>query len=111
MPKIDFELLEGSFTFLGPINSLQPQRTLKKGRHFSVERETNLFNAAMHPVSFLDFLSSPRVPHIEDALDFSGLASIPRLLTMKPKNFPALTVKVHLFRLSIMLVCQRMKKV
>ena len=42
---------------------------------------------------------------------FSELASIPRWLTMKPKNLPALTAKVHLFRLSIMLVFLRMEKV
>ena len=33
----------------------------------------------------------------------SGFASIPRLLTMKPKNFPAETPKAHLVRFSFML--------
>ena len=32
-----------------------------------------------------------------------GFASIPRLLTMKPKNFPAQTPKVHLVGFSFML--------
>ena len=32
----------------------------------------------------------------------SGFASIPRLLTMKPKNFPAETPKAHLVRFNFM---------
>ena len=33
----------------------------------------------------------------------SGFASIPRLLTMKPKNFPAETPKAHLVGFNFML--------
>ena len=33
----------------------------------------------------------------------SGLASIPRLLTMKPKNFSTETLKAHLVGFSFML--------
>ena len=33
----------------------------------------------------------------------SGFASIPRLLTMKPRNFPADTPKAHFARFSFML--------
>ena len=34
------------------------------------------------------------------AFILSGFASIPRLLTMKPKNFPTETPKVHLLDLT-----------
>ena len=37
----------------------------------------------------------------------SGFASIPRLLTMKPKNFPADTPKAHLAGFSFMLYSLR----
>ena len=36
----------------------------------------------------------------------SGFASIPRLLTIKPKNFPAETPKAHLARFNFMLYFQ-----
>ena len=37
------------------------------------------------------------------AFMLSEFASIPRLLTMKPKNFPTLTPKAHLVGFSFML--------
>ena len=37
----------------------------------------------------------------------SGFASIPRLLTMKPKNFPAETPKAHLDEFNFMLYSLR----
>ena len=37
----------------------------------------------------------------------SGFASIPRLLTMKPRNFPADTPKAHLAGFSFMLYSLR----
>ena len=37
----------------------------------------------------------------------SGFASIPRLLTMKPKNFPADTPKAHLAGFNFMLYSLR----
>jgi hypothetical protein len=70
-------------------------RILKKGRHLSVEREMNLFNAASRPVSccscfvvFGDCIS-------RTARIFSGLASIPLLETIYPRNFPEDTPKAH----------------
>ena len=41
------------------------------------------------------------------AFILSGFALIPRLLTMKPKNFPADTPKVHLAGFSFMLYSLR----
>ena len=40
----------------------------------------------------------------------SGFASIPRLLTIKPKNFPAKTPKAHLARFNFMLYSLRIWK-
>ena len=37
------------------------------------------------------------------AVILSGFASIPRLLTIKPKNFPAETPKAHLARFNFIL--------
>jgi hypothetical protein len=70
-------------------------RILKKGRHLSVEREMNLFNSASRLVSccscfvvFGDYIS-------RTARIFSGLASIPLLETIYPRNFPEDTPKAH----------------
>ena len=41
------------------------------------------------------------------AFILSGFASIPRLFTMKPRNFPADTPKAHLARFSFMLYSLR----
>ena len=41
---------------------------------------------------------------LSTALILSGFASIPRLLTMKPKNFPAETSKAHLVGFNFILV-------
>ena len=41
------------------------------------------------------------------AFIFSGFASIPQLLTMKPRNFPADTAKEHLAGFSFMLYSLR----
>ena len=40
---------------------------------------------------------------------FSGFASIPRWLTMKPRNFPADTPKAHLDGFSFMLYFLRIR--
>jgi hypothetical protein len=60
----------------------------------------NLLRAAMHPVSFWTSLM-----HVGDfmlvmAEIFSGLASMPRWLMMKPSSLPDDTPKTHLFGLS-----------
>jgi hypothetical protein len=60
----------------------------------------NLFRAAMHPVSFCTFLIVARASISVMAMIFTGLASIPQLLTMKPSNFPDGPPKTHLVGLS-----------
>ena len=45
------------------------------------------------------------------ALIFSGLASIPQLLTMKPSSFPEGTPKTHLVGLSFQRNLRRLLKV
>jgi hypothetical protein len=60
----------------------------------------NLFRAAMHPVSFCTSLMHVGAfMHVMTEI-FSGLASIPWWLMMKPSSFPDGTPKTHLFGLS-----------
>jgi hypothetical protein len=60
----------------------------------------NLFNAAMHPVSF--WMSLMHVGAFMQVMAeiFSGLASMPRWLMMKPSSLLEGTPKTHLFGLS-----------
>ena len=48
------------------------------------------------PGQALNFFSVRGWLHVEHDFILSGFASIPQLLTMKPKNFPAETPKAHL---------------
>ena len=75
-------------------------RSLKKGRPLSPSRLMNLLKAAMHPVSFIgSFLLLGGFMYLM-ALTFMGLASMPRLLTMKPSSFPDGTPNTHLVGLN-----------
>jgi hypothetical protein len=60
----------------------------------------NLFRVAIHPVSFCTSLIVAKASMSVMAVIFIGLASIPRLLTMNPSNFPDGTPKTHFFGLS-----------
>jgi hypothetical protein len=60
----------------------------------------NLFRAAMQPVNFCTSLIVAGAPISIMAEIFTGLASIPRLLTMNPSNFSEGTPKPHLVGLS-----------
>jgi hypothetical protein len=60
----------------------------------------NLFRAVMHPVSFYTSLTVAGAFISMMAVIFTGLASIPRLLMIKPSNFPDGTPKTHLVGLS-----------
>ena len=78
-------------------------RTWKKGWHLSLALDKNRLKAVILPVrrytSFIpegDGMSST-------AFILFGFASIPRWLTMKPRNFPANTPKAHLAGFSFML--------
>jgi hypothetical protein len=60
----------------------------------------NLFRAAMHPVSFYTSLMQVGACKLVMAEIFSGMASMPRWLMMKPSSFPEGTPKTHLLGLS-----------
>jgi hypothetical protein len=60
----------------------------------------DLFKAAMHPVSFCTSLMQVGAFISVMAEIFSGLASMPRWLMMKPSSFPEGTQKMQLFGLS-----------
>jgi hypothetical protein len=60
----------------------------------------NLFKAAMHPESFCTSLMQVGAFILVLAEIFSGLASMPRWLMMKPSSFPEGTPNTHLFGLS-----------
>jgi hypothetical protein len=60
----------------------------------------NLFRAAIHPVSFCTSLIMAGASISVMAMIFTGLASIPRLLTINPSNFLDGTPKTHLVGLS-----------
>jgi hypothetical protein len=60
----------------------------------------NLFRAAMHPVNFCTSLIHMRAFMLVMVKIFSGLASMPRWLTMKPSSLPDGTSKTHFFGLS-----------
>ena len=74
---------------------LLPRRMLKKGMHLSVARDINLFSAATQPVRLCTSLCLRGEGMFIKALILAGLASIPRALTMNPRNFPNATPKVH----------------
>jgi hypothetical protein len=54
----------------------------------------------MHPVSLCTFFCDRGASILMIALIFSGLASIPRWLTINPSNFPIGTPKTHFSGLS-----------
>jgi hypothetical protein len=60
----------------------------------------NLFRAAIHPVSFCTSLMQQGAFILVMAEIFSGLASMPRWLMMKPSSYPEGTMKTHLFGLT-----------
>ena len=86
-------------------------RSLKKGRPHSPSLDKNRFKAAMQPVSFWTPLIVAGASMAIMALIFSGLASIPRLMTMNPSSFPEGTPKTHLDGLSFQQNFQRLLKV
>jgi hypothetical protein len=71
----------------------------------------NLFRAAMHPVSFWTSLMDMGAFMLVMVEIFSGLASMPRWLMMKPSSLPEGTPKTHLFGLSFQRYSRRDAKV
>ena len=68
----------------------------KKGLHLSAYREMNRFNAAFIPISFWTSLGFHSGCKSLITLIWSRLTSIPKCVTMYPKNFPNPTPKEHL---------------
>ena len=87
------EILECFRGFLVHSNLSCRFRSLKKGNPCSPSLDKNRFKAAMQPVSFWTSLMVVGASMAMMALIFSGLASIPRLLTMNPSSFPEGTPK------------------
>jgi hypothetical protein len=71
----------------------------------------NLFKASMHPVSFCTSLMQVGAFILVIVEIFSGLASMPRWLMMKPSSFPEGTPKTYLFGLSFHWYSRRDAKV
>jgi hypothetical protein len=65
----------------------------------------------MHPVSFCTSLMQVGAFILVMAEIFSGLASMPRWLMIKPSSFPEGTPKTHLFGLSFQRYSRRDVKV
>ena len=86
-------------------------RSLKKGRPLSPSRLMNRLKAAMHPISFIrSFLHLGGFMNLI-ALILVGLASMPRLLTMKPSSFADGTPNTHLVGFSFHLNLLRFSNV
>jgi hypothetical protein len=71
----------------------------------------NLFRAAIHPVSFCTSLKHVGAFMLVMAEIFSGLASMPRWLMMKPSSLLDGTPKTHLFGLSFQRYSRKEAKV
>lgn len=84
-------------------NFLLPGRMLKNGMHLSVARDINLLRDATRPIKLCTSLCLQGEGMSTRALILAGLASMPRALTMNPKNFPDATPKVHLRGFNFML--------
>ena len=75
--------------------------SLYRGKAFSPSLEIKRLNDATQPASFCTCLSSVGTSSRSRAHIFAGLASIPRLDTMKPRSLPAGTLKTHFSGLSL----------
>ena len=83
----------------------------KKGLHLFADREMNQFRAVVIPVNFRTSLGFRGGCKLSIALIWSRLTSIPRCVTMYPKNFPDLTPKEHLEALSRSLCLLKISKI
>ena len=80
-------------------------KVLKKGRHLSVTLEMNLLKVATFLIRDYTSLIVFGEDILRMALIFFGFYSIPLYDTMKLRNFPEETPKVHLVRFSFILYC------
>ena len=70
MPKVDLELLEGSFTFLGPGELLTAAKNVEEGETLISRSRDKPVQCSDASRELLDFFPSPRRPHVDDGLDF-----------------------------------------
>jgi hypothetical protein len=85
-------------------------RSLKNGRARSANLEIIRLSAAKHPVSFCTSLMWARGRIASIVLIFSGLASILRYKTRKPRSLPAVTPNTHLSGFSLVRVRRNLSK-
>jgi hypothetical protein len=84
--QVCLQLSERFFTLLIPSKAFL--KILKKGRHLSMDREVNQFNAVTLHVSCCSYFVVFGACMSRTVLTFSGFTSIPLCDTMNPKNFP-----------------------
>lgn len=68
---------------------------LNNGKHFSIDFDMNLLSAIILPVNLCTFRTHDGMSISNIAYAFCRLGSIPRLLTMYPRNFPLVIKKAH----------------
>ena len=86
-------------------------RSLKNGKHLFVDRETNLLRVAICPLKHWTSFTFVGGDISIIALILFGFALIPLYDTIKPRNFPDSTTKMHLDRFGFMLYFRRVSKV
>ena len=91
-------------------NFFSPFSRLKKGIHLYVDLEMNRLRAAILLVRHCTFLCFFRDGMSISAQILAGFVSIPRALTMNPKNFRDATLKEHFWGFSHMLYFLRTAK-
>ena len=96
--------------FLVPLGLAGPPQGSEEGSQSSVKREIKLPRAANLPVScWISFLELG-ADDFKMAFSCMGFASIPLYVTMKPRDFPALTPKAHFKGFSFIPYSRRMSK-
>ena len=89
---------------------LAPFRVVKKGFSRSVQREIKLPRAASRPISCWICFLELGADDYRMAFSCRGFASIPLCVTIKPRNFPALTPNAHFNGFNFMPYCWRISK-
>ena len=70
MPEVYLELLESSFTFLGPNELLIASEHVKEGKILVGRPRDKPVQCGDAPSELLDFFPSPSGLHVEDSMDF-----------------------------------------
>lgn len=96
---VRYKSLQGLDALFRPLKGL-PQDLLKKDRQWSVEQDIKMMRATTSPINFWSSLGLIGGAKRRIALIFSRLASMLRLETMNPRNFPEDMLKAHLVGLA-----------